>query len=78
MRYHRAAHSLFLDIQGGGAFPPNIFQKKFFFFYLWAHLHNLIKLSNNFSVLKKIENPLLHPLKNRIIRTSMLCNKTGK
>ena len=28
-----------------------------------AHLHNLVKQNNNFSLLKNIENPLLNPLK---------------
>ena len=32
--------------------PPNI-KKNIFFLYLWAHLHNLVKQNNNFSILKK-------------------------
>ena len=40
------------------------FSKQFFFLYLWAYLHNLIKQKNDFSILKKIENPLLSPFKN--------------
>ena len=36
-------------------------QKKIFnFWYLWAYLHNFIKQNKNFSMLKKIENPLLN------------------
>ena len=42
----------------GRRIPPDI--KKNFFLYFWAHLHNLIKQNNNFSILKKIiEKPLL-------------------
>ena len=40
-----------------------------FILYLWAHLHNLIKQNNNFSILKKIENPLLNLPKMTIILT---------
>ena len=40
-----------------------IFGRSGTFLYLWAHLHNLIKQNTNFSILKKIENPLLNPLK---------------
>ena len=47
---------------GVGGTSPNIFQKKKNF-YLWVHVHNLIKQNNNFSILKKIENPLISPLK---------------
>ena len=48
---------------GGGRHIPLVFKKIYIFFlYLWAHLHNLIKQNNNFSILKKIENPLLNPL----------------
>ena len=42
---------------------PLTFRKKFFLLSLWAHLHNLMKQINNFSLLKKIENPPLNPLK---------------
>ena len=64
MRYPLRAHAIFLEAQGGGGrrISPN-FKKKKKFLYLWAHLHNLIRLNNNFSILKKIENPILNPRK---------------
>ena len=63
MRYplRRACH--IFRRSGGRLIPPTFFKKKSFFWHLWAHLHNLMKETNNFSKLKKIENPLLNPLK---------------
>ena len=67
MRYPlRRACNIF-ERFGGKRFPLNI--KKIFFLYLWAHLHNLIIQNNNFSILKKIENPLLNPLKRELLYT---------
>ena len=48
---------------GGEAHLPKDFSKKIVFLYLLVHLYNLIKQNNNFSILKKIENPLLNPIK---------------
>ena len=59
MRYSLRCPCHIFRLSGRRRIPPNIFQKKM---YLWAHLHNLIKQNNNFSILKKIENPLLNPL----------------
>ena len=63
MRYplRRACH--IFGRSGGGASPRHFSKKNYIFFlYLWVHLHNLIKQNNIFSILKKIENPLLNPL----------------
>ena len=67
MRYPLRRACLIFGRSGGRRIPPNIFPPKIFFYYLylWAHLHNLIQQNNNFSILKKIENPLLNPLINR-------------
>ena len=61
MRYplRRSCH-MFVRSGGRRTPPPAFFKKKNL--YLWTHLHNLIKQNNNFSILKKIENPLLNPL----------------
>ena len=67
-----APHMPYYRRSGGRSIPPNIFQKNIFFLYLWAHLHNLIKQNNNFSILKKIENPLFNPLK---LKSSTVCSR---
>ena len=50
----------FLTFRGRRIDPPQHSFPKIFFLYLWTH--NLIKQNNNFSILKKMENPLLNPL----------------
>ena len=54
--------------------PLAFFQRTCVFLYLWAHLYNLIKQNNNFSILKKIENPLLNPILNPLNTNS--CNNS--
>ena len=63
MKYplRRACH--IFGRSGGRRIPLNIFKNIIIHvLYLWAHLYNLIKPKNNFSILKKIENPLENPL----------------
>ena len=56
--------------RSGGSASPLTFLKNIYIFVLMGqtilrrvNIHNLMKQNNNFSILKKIENPLLNPLK---------------